>query len=1332
MKQQSVWAEPLKKGSAYACMHRRNDMKVWKRCLAALLAFIIFGTSANISEAAGVVDAEDGIWKATAAEIVAESYGLTEKEAELINAEIIRKGTEFEVTAPHENGTADKEDLVAVDYRERIVYAKELEADGYTWLPTEAVLVAEGEEKEQIPLTEGAYTYHEEDYDAASATFTYTGKNYTVIVSYELSVGIAAEEQTRLLAIPGLVVQPVKNLEKSLKANRISLGNLGTMIPHIKTMSEMSVPKTQVIEAGKSVGEEPAFNTINDREVLDAIDSLYKEYMADPENPALNVFALCEEYRGVGSARLNFAFQKGAEVQTESESLYQRLSAIDKSARFSTVFKLTQTANPELYDKIKNFNTYLNRVLEALEVLRNPENWQILDENTKAAVLKEDYELTDFEALESMAYKLRSTTLTEAAPASETLVAAKVDVSCVINICEVTVTVSGSVAGRTEAEADLIALEPQQTTILLLSGMTEEEVRAEIEASGVEKQALELWNALEGDYRVNASNYVRKETSFGASLNQDIPDYQITYTPNYYDVKTDFMGDGKYPYGYRIIFPVNTDETGFFDYKVVYADGREESYDQGHEYRITADAEITRVSASVKYARRLLDFLAEDVRYDMTTEMQKILKSSALESPQLKIRMPGADCVSEIVYDEDGFYVTAKNASSGINGMEWKPANAVVMDGSTEVENIGFSGGKAFWTSAQFTHVNVNYELNITMVKGSLFNRPLEPEEIFEYANLPAALVKEVTKQNQVLCGEDGINAKKIYDEMQGYASYMGMLPVLSGFMETKEAQNALLRLQGSEDQIVKDADGKELGYGGWSFTSGDPRDGEAAIFKYLKLCEDSGWSLATYYKEGYYADLAIQARLLSECLDAVLKDPGLNKLPEQIQTMVTPVLGRLEKVVPDLKELADSIEGPHPSMKVNDSKFPVLISDILAAEGNVKSYSSAGTIFAYNTVRRNDVNTGTITIQVDVAGIEKSAILDYSLDTIEENEKYHVLTEDEEARLWSMLADLKDQCGWEEDKAAFFDQTSTAIPAAGAKVGKNEIVSFVYSPKTYTVTIDGVSTSEYLASFQYGSNYVIPLPAKSTKPSSKVYYVYTFRDAAGEVITERAVENGTTGSYAFTEEDLLTLFVSGGYTISRSEGTVKGKPHMELKINLSNDLVRGKDIDSKKSYLYLDVKPEGITRAELLNEKTLANGKVQKAPITVKLENSVLKKISFIAPGGYEYADEDIIVNGTELVISTEDIYGNLIEKTYMIIIMGDVNSDGKNTREDSQMVMQEYFVDKEAGDVPMLGKVALAANMNNNKKIDSNDAWLIRSKSLYWNADKKLNQIVYKSVLK
>ena len=70
-------------------------MKAWKRCIAAVLSFLIFTTSVNISVAAGTYDTENFIWKADEAEIVAGYYGLDEKEVDVLKNNAIDGGYEY-------------------------------------------------------------------------------------------------------------------------------------------------------------------------------------------------------------------------------------------------------------------------------------------------------------------------------------------------------------------------------------------------------------------------------------------------------------------------------------------------------------------------------------------------------------------------------------------------------------------------------------------------------------------------------------------------------------------------------------------------------------------------------------------------------------------------------------------------------------------------------------------------------------------------------------------------------------------------------------------------------------------------------------------------------------------------------------------------------------------------------------------------------------------------------------------------------------------------------------------------------------------------------------
>ena len=217
-------------------------MKVWKRCMAAVLSFVIFFTNCNISIAAGTYDAEDHIWTGSKAEIVADYYGLDSREKDILQNKSIDRGYEHILFTPYDNETKGKKNMVAVDYVNKKIYAKAKYTGGCSWLPETAVLSAEGEEVETLTLTQVTCFYDGVEYSASQA-FTYNGNSYKVEVRYKLYVEVSQEEQTRLLEIPMILAQTSRNLETNLIGLRMDAGKLGEMTPAFAELLTLELPK---------------------------------------------------------------------------------------------------------------------------------------------------------------------------------------------------------------------------------------------------------------------------------------------------------------------------------------------------------------------------------------------------------------------------------------------------------------------------------------------------------------------------------------------------------------------------------------------------------------------------------------------------------------------------------------------------------------------------------------------------------------------------------------------------------------------------------------------------------------------------------------------------------------------------------------------------------------------------------------------------------------------------------------------------------------------------------------------------------------------------------
>ena len=292
-------------------------MKVWKRCLAALLSFMVFTTSVNISEAAGIYDPKNYIWTATDAEIVAEHYGLESRETDVLYSKAVNRGYSYILYAPYNNGTKGKKDLIGVDYVNKIVYAKALHTAGCSWLPVSAVLSAEGVEKEVITLATGTCYYDDVEYNASQA-FTYDGNSYSVSVKYQLHVNISADEQTRILQIPIILAQTAKNLEKDFVNMRTDLKNLGNMIPAMSKLLAMEFEKeeTTVNTMSNDSDFEVVFST---PEVEQSVEVQSREVQIVQAQPVEAVITESEEQIAEENVETEVVSEAIAETETVSE-----------------------------------------------------------------------------------------------------------------------------------------------------------------------------------------------------------------------------------------------------------------------------------------------------------------------------------------------------------------------------------------------------------------------------------------------------------------------------------------------------------------------------------------------------------------------------------------------------------------------------------------------------------------------------------------------------------------------------------------------------------------------------------------------------------------------------------------------------------------------------------------------------------------------------------------------------------------------------------------------------------------------------------------------------
>lgn len=1106
-----------------------------------ILAAVIGCTSSAIVYASGTA-AQPNIWKSTAVAVMAEHYGLSSSETAVLQSGAVKAGAEYTAAMPYANGTTEA-DLAVVDYQTKTVYVKAYGADGYTWEPSKAVLTAEGEEKEQISLTAGAVSYEDEQYDA-SGVFTYDGHSYTVTVTYELNVSIDRAEQERILSAPQILTQSVKCLEQNLKGSNINLSGLQEAVPYLNTLLYEQFPT----EDG---GTTAAFDSAKDADVIWAIRRMNTRCKDGKE---LGLYTLSESYKNSGSGRLSFAMEHGREVIDAAEEIKADLQTLRNSSSLATAISKVQKSNPELYSHVRSVPGIL-RSLAGTEKnpgtvvkLTDPDNWKILDESVRSQILKEDYDNVSLAKLEAAVYALRNKTLTVPQVDTESFCAGKAEVSCAVQLYDVTVTFTAQTVTGAVGDSSLQELTPKTETFTLPAGLTGEEVQAALRDTGEEQAVLKQWNSLDDSYLINVSNYERTESTLSGTLSGDIGDYTIRYVPRQYKVKTNFAGNMTVPYGYRLEFPANEDSETDYDYVAETSDGSRISYEQGSIYVVGADVTVKRTVGTKKQEYRLYDFLAEDTRYGFSEDVQWILKCRAIRSPWLKIRMPEEDASGEIETKGSTCTLKAQESGSGVSGMTWKPSAVVLMRNGKEVKRIAFDEqGVATWKKVENTNAVVRYELQITKVKRSLIGyETLTDEMVAEAVRMPELLVEDTCRQNRLLGGSTD-SARSVYESMKNYTGYLtqSTLSMIEEAVTNPETKNAARILMTSENEKAEGVNGEDLGYGGFN-ADYDPdmrvqkEDKEInpsdtiALYRYLELSAGYDWSLIEAYVYGRYEKIAQQSKLVADCLSVIMEDPEVQSLAEKSSGLAK-AREEILAAIPTLRKIAEGLTGPNTEwINTKDEDFPMLIAYLKSAEGKTGYTAGVTGIIAANTARKTSIDTGVLTVTVQVGSKKKSREITYLLPETDSGDRSHRFTEADLEQLQETVRELETACGITEEEKAYYGESSGGYPQVGDELGYSRAVSIVYTPNTYTVTVKGVSEKEFKKTFQYSSkgSFSIALDRKSPDTKAATCYRYTID---GKTID---VPNGSeNGSYTFKKADLTTLFSNGNhYEIQREE----------------------------------------------------------------------------------------------------------------------------------------------------------------------------------------------------
>lgn len=155
------------------------------------------------------------------------------------------------------------------------------------------------------------------------------------------------------------------------------------------------------------------------------------------------------------------------------------------------------------------------------------------------------------------------------------------------------------------------------------------------------------------------------------------------------------------------------------------------------------------------------------------------------------------------------------------------------------------------------------------------------------------------------------------------------------------------------------------------------------------------------------------------------------------------------------------------------------------------------------------------------------------------------------------------------------------------------------------------------------------------------------------------------------------------------------------LQINVDNSIILGSKLDTVNKIIYLDTAQQGIT-VEQFNMQVV-HGAINATQVKAEFSESTANRKGVILRDGKYY-----VVNGAKVTFCASNNTSATVAKTeYTVVLMGDVNSDGRNDISDS------VYIKRHVQKTIVLTDWALkATDMNRDGKCDISDDVMIKRK--------------------
>ncbi|MBE6941578.1 MAG: hypothetical protein E7455_04800 [Ruminococcaceae bacterium] len=895
--------------------------------------------------------------------------------------------------------------------------------------------------------------------------------------------------------------------------------------------------------------------------------ALAKQYIAmfgDPTGGKLTqAIAYVEDYADdVETARGYIA-----EYEPQLEAAEKEIAEAEAYLNNAETVLLPQLV--EVESALGTLITALKKFATTVEPAQNCASWNVVDKD----ILRDDLASSQYTKLNNWLNALENTKLFKNADVEEKLYVASKEVQYNMSMFDVNIELTVYKLDGTVGSNNLIEGEKVVGKVTLTDGASRAEIQAAIDAANIKASADLTYY---GEPVVSA---------LPDALSEDIT-YTIKYYPNSYtytimDGGNELVSDTVY-YGYKLRLPAYTGtENQVYEYKV-----NSTVYTQGQIFTVTDDVTIARVQGKPRTVVLIKDMLANNLSSGMTSngaefglsnEAVAVLKSAALISGDIKLRIPGEDAYVAFVGDK----VVSNTYASDLGGLYWVPVAAeYVAENGKVVDTIPMVNGEADLSSKDYAKVVIRYEL---VVESSAVDSAV----LLNMLNMPHTLVNEYVAQAEAL---EILNNK--YGPLgQLDSSKVGMLVAATKDMDPEIYQAALAIQQNCMD-------GEQL-----------------ALYNLLTGYRAEGMA---YY---YVNDEAFvkQAGLLTDALNTLWGDLDNRNALLDVMYEYADILSmskeEIDGYVEPLGQLLDALQGmdllPHnAAIDVDSDELPALVAAIAAAKGNTQKYNALSETPALYIapVSKDAPDYVSVNVQFYIDGklivLPESVLSSLAFRLDKSTNSYIVKTEDA-AAIQKLIADALNavQAGNAYDLNAFYTVNITGeVPVKDSVLTGAVTITYNYTAKEYAVNVEGTAQQ----TISVGSTLKVNLPAGS----SLMRYEY--------IIDGQTVP---AGSYTFTAEQIERLFVNGAYNVER----------VETKLNPVGDKLQGV-VDGMNGDIAVDLE---ITENADGTYSYVMNMVV---PTTVMSNPNAMSQVGMALFGGYTYIEMNgkVLLDGTKMYAQT------------------------------------------------------------------------------------------------